>query len=85
MNDELLREELEFFEEKKDEWLTLYAEKYALVKGKKLINTFTTFQEAYDVGVTSFSVAPFLVKQIIGEEPVEEVPALMLGLIHANI
>ncbi len=76
--------ELEFFNKNKDEYLKYYRDKYALIKGEELINTFTTEEEAYNEGIDRFGNVPFLIKQITDVEFVHMFPALTLGLIHAH-
>ena len=80
-----LAEELRFFHEEKAQWLPHYEGKFALIKGRAMINTFTTFDEAYTEGVRLFGTQPFLVKQILKDEPTQELPALMLGILYANL
>ena len=80
-----LTTELKFFNAKKDEWLKHYENKFALIKGEKLCNTFTTIEEAYQEGVMLFGLEPFLVKQIVREEPTEELPALFANAINARL
>lgn len=81
----VLREELEFFESKREEWIKIYEGKFALVKGNRLIDTFTTLEEAYRKGVELFGNGPFLIKVISKEEKIEKIPALTLGIIHAHL
>jgi len=84
MVQDVLREELAFFEEKRHELVKTYLGKFALVKGRNLIDTFTTFPEAYTKGVELFGLEPFLVKPILPEEPKHAVPVLSLHLLHAS-
>ena len=81
---DILSDELGFFEEKRAEWLKLYPGQFALVKGRELVGTFTTFQEAYSAGVKRFGNAPMLIRQVIPTDPVEQAPALTHGLIRVN-
>lgn len=81
---EVLSEELSFFEEKRAEWLQLYPGQFVLVKGRELVGTFTTFQEAYAEGVKRFGNVPMLIRQVLPNDPVEQAPALMHGLIRVN-
>lgn len=81
----ILSEELEFFNSMKEEWLKIYEGKFALIKGKTLIDTFTTFEEAYEKSVELFGNAAVLIKKIEQTEHPEMMPALTLGLIHAHI
>ncbi|MBF0459567.1 MAG: hypothetical protein HQK99_16880 [Nitrospirae bacterium] len=76
--------ELSYFKENLDEWLKYYEGQHALIKENKLIKTFTTFDEAYDEGVRRFGRLPFLVKEIVKNEPPYGMPALTLGLIRAH-
>lgn len=67
-----LKTELDYFLKHKGEWLRLHPNQYALIKGEKLVGTFTTLEEAYNAGVGKFGTEPFLVKQILSSEPPEE-------------
>jgi hypothetical protein len=75
-----LETELRYFGEHKEEWLKHYEGKYALVKGETLVGTFTTFQEAYQRGIAEFGKEPFLVQQVVREEPVAKIPSLYAWL-----
>lgn len=79
---QVLIEELHFFEKNKEEYLKHYEGQFALIKGKKLIGSFTTEEEAYKAGVEQFGNTPFLIKQVVKKEPINAIPALMLGLVR---
>jgi hypothetical protein len=81
----VLAEELAYFREHKDEWLQRHKGKFALVKGRELIGTFTTDQQAYEAGVKKFGREAFLIKEIVEEERIEDLPALTSGLIDARL
>lgn len=81
----LLEKELKFFESKKAEWLKKYKDKFALIKGEKLIDVFDTFGDAYKEGVKRYGNQPFFIKKISEEERIETFPALTLGIIHASV
>ncbi len=85
MSLEVLQEELAFFEQKRPELVKTHLGKFALVKGRTLVDTFTTFQEAYAKGVELFGPEPFLVKPILPEEPKHAIPVLSLHLLHASL
>ncbi len=82
-NDDL-EQELEYFEKQKEELLKHHEGHFALIKGEKLVGTFTTEQEAYEAGVGRFGTEPFLIKRVVKDEDVTHFPALCLGLLHAN-
>ena len=79
---QVLREELHFFEKNKEEYLKHYKGQFVLIKGKKLIGSFTTEEEAYKTGVEQFGNTPFLINQVVKKEPINAIPALMLGLMR---
>jgi hypothetical protein len=81
---DLLRDELEYFEQIKAELLKHHMGKFALVKGRELVGTYTKNEEAYEEGVKRFGNVPMLIKLVATEEPVEQIPALMHGLLNAH-
>jgi hypothetical protein len=81
---EKLKTELNFFNSKKAEWLLVYEDKYALIKGQVLVETFTTLDEAYVAGVMKFGTDPFLVKQIVKNEPPEELTSHFANVINVR-
>ena len=58
---EVLKEELAFFNEKKDELLRTDPGQFALIKGRTLIGVFATREEAHTEGVQRFCGELFLV------------------------
>ena len=82
---DLLKEEMEFFEENRQSLVERYKGQFVLVKGQRLIGAFTTAAEAYDRGVSEFGRDPFLIKRVLTEDPQETQPALFHSLIRADI
>ncbi len=76
-----LEEEYRFFMSKKWGWMGRYEDKYLLIKGRELIDYFTTFADAYKAGVKRFGSELFFVKKLVRFEHTESIPALELGLI----
>ena len=81
----ILAEEVAFFESRKPDLLKTNKGQFALVKGKELYGTFTTFQEAYKASIVRFGNAAVLIRQITEQEPVHRIPALTYGLSRAAI
>jgi len=77
---EVLREELAFFNEKKDELLRTHPGQFALIKGRELLGVFPARQAAYAEGVQRFGGEYFLVHQIVEIEPIEQVPLIAHSL-----
>jgi len=80
----VLETEITYFEEHKAEWLVIYKDKFALIKDRELLGTFTTHDEAYQHGVDKLGNQPFLIKKVIEEEELVQFPALTVGLINAH-
>lgn len=79
-----LKEELEFFNMNRSDWLKHYANQFALVHGRELVGVFTTFPEAYSEGIKRFGNVPMLIRQVLPTDPVQQAPALVHGLIKMN-
>lgn len=79
-----LEKELKYFEEHKDELLKHYEGQFVLIKDDQLVGAFTTEEEAYQAGLEKFGNQPFLIKKVTKEEEVVQLPALTLGLLHAD-
>jgi hypothetical protein len=81
---EALKTELEYFEERRRAWLATLEGQFALIRGPELIGTYSTFSEAYTAGVERFGNVPMLIRQIVAEDPEHQAPALQHGLIQAR-
>lgn len=76
-------EELAAFECKKPELLRLCEGKFAVFRKSEFLGVFDTPSTAYSAGIERFGNEAFLLKPVLREERVEQMPALHLGLIHA--
>lgn len=85
MTVEALREELEFFAERKKELIEKCSGQFALIKGRSLVGVFPTRAEAYTAGFRRFLREPFLVKQILEHEETEQIPLLAQRLQRADL
>jgi hypothetical protein len=79
-----LQEELQYFGSIKGDLLEHHKGKFALIKGRELIDTFTTWEEAFNAGVERLGNVAFLIKQVQGEEENVQFPALVVGAISAR-
>jgi hypothetical protein len=80
-----LETELARYEVLKAELLKHYEGKYALIIGSDLLGTFDHPDEAYNFGIKKCGNVPMLIKRITQQEKIDIIPALTLGLIHADI
>ena len=85
INKNILQKELDFYNKNKAKYLETYKEQFVLIKGEKLMNSFTTEEEAYKAGVAKFGNEPFLIKKVVEEEQIESIPALTAGVIHVGV
>lgn len=80
-----LSEELAYFNERLAHLLKEHPGKFALVKGRQLVGTFDSADNAYVAGVEKFGVVPFLVREITESDRELRAPALCLGLLSAGL
>lgn len=78
----LLKKELKFFQRNKSRLVKNYLGQFVLIKDNDLIGAYTTEEEAYKAGIEKFGNIPFLIKQVLKEEPTYAIPALTVGLIR---
>jgi len=79
-----LKEELGYFVSVKEELLKHYKGQFALIKGKELIGTYTTWEEAFNNGIKQLGNVPFLIRQVQEKDEVVQFPALAVGAINAR-
>ena len=79
-----LQTERDFFSEQLAELLQRHSGKIALIRGRELVGVFNTEQEALAEGTRRYGLSPFLIRRIQEQQPEASIPALTLGLIHAN-
>jgi hypothetical protein len=81
----VLIEELEFFEEHRAAWNEHYRGKFVLVKGRELFGVFDTCEAAFEAGAASWGNVPFLIKEVLPQDRIEQIPALVYGLLNAHL
>ena len=62
--------EIRLFEEHRAEWLEHHKGKVALVKGETIEGFYGSAQDAYHRGVNLWGDVPFLIKDVLPEDPV---------------
>jgi len=77
--------ELSAFEKRKAELLEFCEGRFAVLKGEHFLGAFDSHLAAYSAGLKEWGNVPFLIKQVLRQERSETMPALVLGLIHANL
>ena len=80
-----LEAELKFFDTMRADWVKHHEGKFALIKRQELAGVYDSPDTAYEAGVGLWGNVPFLVKQILPEDPLEQAPALVFGLLHAGV
>ena len=80
-----LQTEIEYFQQKKPEYLKLYKGQFVLIKGKNFAGAFTTDAEAYKAGLDKFGNEPFLIKQVLDDDGTVSHPALTIGVLNVRL
>jgi len=69
-----LEKELAFYNAHKAEYLEKFAGLFVLIKGDEMRGPFPTAEAAYEEGLRAYGLEPFLVRQVLSEDPVGYVP-----------
>ena len=85
MSPQLLQIELAYFDKHRSNFLKKAEGKFVLIKGKKDHGFYDSAESAYKAGVELFDLKPFLIKEVLPEDEIHEIPAHYLGLINASI
>jgi hypothetical protein len=80
----MLEKERKYFESNRVEWLKEYFGKYVLVKEENLLGTFNNQKDALIEGARRFGKESFLVRKVEGSDELIYIPALTLGILHAD-
>jgi hypothetical protein len=63
--------ELQVFEANKQNWLKTRRDKYVVIRGREILDFFSSFHEGYLAGIAKFGAnTEFLVKRVLEHEPV---------------
>ena len=81
----ILDEERQYFESQRGDLLSRCRNQFVLIKGSKLIGVYPDAQTAYAEGLQRLGLAPFLVRQVLEDEPIAVAPALSVVPLHAGL
>jgi hypothetical protein len=70
----ILQQELAFFEQHRAEYVSRFPGLFVLIKGQEMHGPFPTAETAYEAGLNRYGLEPFLVKQVLRDEPVGYAP-----------
>lgn len=82
---EPLAKEITFFESHRPELVQKHLNMYVLIKGEDVIGAFASAEIAYQEGLAKFGLEPFLVRQVLAEDPVTVCHMFSLIPNHARI
>jgi len=85
MNPQELQTEVAYFNEHRNEFLAIAPGKFVLIKGQEQHGFYDDDEQAYTAGVELFGLQPFLIKEVVLQDQIHEIPALYLGLINASV
>lgn len=81
----LLQKELDYYRAHIEELLQQHQGKFVLIKDQKLLGVFDSDLAAYNEGIAKLGNTMFLIKFVVREEPVQQIPALTLGILNAHL
>lgn len=79
-----LEKELDTFRKNQPQWSQAYGGKFVLVVNEELVGVYDDPGTAYEAGIERFGNIPMLIKQVRKDDETAFMPALTLGLIHAD-
>ncbi len=79
-----LEKELAYFKRQLPELLKHYKGQQAVIKGERLLGTYTTVQEAFEAAVKELGNEEFLIREVSEVEQIVNFPALSAGLLHVT-
>lgn len=79
-----LETELAHYDSIKEDLLKHYEGKFVLVIANEQLGIFDKSEDAYKRGIELKGNVPMLIKRILKAEPIEHIPAMVLGLINAH-
>jgi hypothetical protein len=77
----VLRKELDYYKTHRDELLSHYENKFVLIRDNELLGAFDNPQDAYAEAIKRFGNVPVLIKPVLKDERIEQIPALSLGIL----
>ena len=80
----MLEIELKYFEINRTGWLKDHYGKFVLIKGEKFLGAFDNQKDALAEGARRFGMQSFLIKKLEEAEELIYIPALTLGILHAD-
>jgi hypothetical protein len=80
----MLEQEREFYDAHIHEWIDCQSGRFVVVKNAELIGFFDSLDEALSSGAARFGLSSFMVRQIGESIKPANIPALTLGLLHAD-
>jgi hypothetical protein len=80
-----LQQEVAFFEKNREEYLKAHKGRFVLIKGEQFKGAFSSEAEAYKQGLAEFGNEPFLIKLVSEGDLDVSFPALLVGLLCAQV
>lgn len=80
MEKNILKKELETYEDSKASLLKSSRGKFVLIKEDKIIGIYDTYNDAIKIGIDKFGNKPYLVKRILEVEPTENFTSSLIKI-----
>ncbi|NLV44453.1 MAG: hypothetical protein GXY07_08125 [Candidatus Hydrogenedentes bacterium] len=79
-----LEKEILYFEQHREDLLKQHQGKFVLIKGDQCFGAYDTAENAYQEGARKFPGEAILIRQVLQEDLVNEMPAFCTGLLYAS-
>jgi len=80
----MLDVERAYFDRNQSDFEVHHSGRFVVIKGEEFVGVFNTIQEALGEGTRRFGLTPFLIRQVgLPSKPIS-IPALSLGILHAD-
>ncbi len=80
----MLETEREFFEKNREDLLKRFPGRFVVIKGEQMLGPFESIQDALAGGAKEYGMTSFLVRRTDQVPEEASIPALALGLLHAD-
>jgi len=81
----MLEVERKFIEERRNELLQQYGGKFLVIKGEEVTGAYDTMDEALQGAASKHGLESVLIRRPVDVDQEVSVPALMLGILSANL
>jgi hypothetical protein len=80
----ILDKEIQFFEKMKPQLMEHHFGKFVVIHNKQLVGTYDSFNKAAEEALRQFGKGPYLIRQVIGNDPIKIPASVAYRVIQAH-